>query len=81
MEGYKHLEPPWLTLSDGDFQRAPQTLFVQPAPVFSVRFELSICGALLGFYEPPHSSFQRVVDTSFWRRSHARTFYCRILGS
>ena len=81
MVDYKHLELPLSMSSDGDFLRAPQTQFVQPALAFSVRSMQLSCGAHRGFYAPLHSWFQHVAGTSFWRRSHVRTFYCRILGS
>ena len=81
MVDYKHLELPSLMSSDGDFLRAPQTLFVQPAPAFSVHSMQQTCDARRDSCEPLHSWFQHAEDTSFWRRSHVRTFYCRILGS
>ena len=81
MVDYKHLELPSLMSSDGDFLRAPQTQFLQPALAFSVRSMQLTCGAHQDSCEPLHSLFQHEEDTSFWRRSHVRTFYCRILGS
>ena len=81
MEDYRHLELPLSMSSDGDFLRAPQTLFVQPAPAFFVHSMQLTCGAHRDSYEPHHSWFQHEEGTSFWRRSRVRTFYCRILGS
>lgn len=81
MEDYRHLALPLSMSSDGDFLRAPQTLFVQPAPAFFVHSMQLSCGVHRDFYAPLHSWFQHVAGTSFWRRSHARTFCCRILDS
>ena len=81
MEDYKRLEPLWSTLSDGDFLRVLQTLFLRSVPAFSVRPVQISYGALRGFCGPLHSSFQHVAGTSSWHRSRVRTFDCRIHGS
>ena len=78
---YKHLEPLSSTLSDGDFLRVPQTLFVRSIPASLVHPVLTSYGAPRGFCGPRHSLFRRVVGISSLRRSHVRTFYCRILDN
>ena len=74
---YRRLEPPWSTSSDGDFRRAPQTLFVRSTPASSAQPRLTPCGVRQGFCGLRHSWFRRAADTSSWRRSRARTFDCR----